>query len=102
MFAKCVSRTFVAFVIAFALVALPAAGALAATSVPGEAAPTDWWGGVEQWFVDWTQDVLGSLRLRPQAEGEADDPQVVAAPLPGDEGVRHLEADDGANFDPDG
>jgi len=101
MFAKCVSRTVIAIVLAFALAAVPAAGVLAAPISPADA-PSGWLDSIHRWVEDRTQDVLGTLRLRPQPNGETGDPQVVAVPLPDGEGFRQVTADDGANFDPDG
>lgn len=101
MFAKCVSRTFVAVVLASALAVVPAAGVLAAPISPADD-PSGWLDSIHRWAEDWTQDVLSTLRLRPQPNGETDDPQVVAAPLPDGEGFRHVTADDNPSFDPDG
>jgi len=104
MFAKCVSRTFVALVLAAVLAVLPAAGLLAAPvapTAPADGAPT-WYANLQDRLVVWTDAVLEALRFTPRGERPVDDPVVTVAPQPDGETLRYLQGEEGYKLDPDG
>lgn len=99
MFAKCVSRTGIAAVLAFALL-LPAAGVLAAPASSDTS--TGWFASVDRWLDGWTDNVLDLLRWRPADPRAADDPSDVTTPSFGDDALQRAEGDETAMLDPDG
>ena len=102
MSAKCVSRSFVALVVALALAVSPATATLAAPAVATDGAD-GWFAAVHEWVAEWTQSVLDTLRLRPWGAGEGDGPQVLVSSLPDDDGgVERVTAQEGHAMDPDG
>lgn len=101
MFAKCVSRTSVALVLAAALAVLPATGALAAPSASADGAAT-WYASLQERVAVWTETVLEALRIQPRGERPGDDVVVTVSPSPQDGGLRHVQGEEGYKLDPDG